>query len=214
MRAEQAHLLLLAAESFDLAEVSFPRVDGSGCVRVRTNFYSAPLRAGTRVQAKVYAEWVEICHEGELVARHERCYGRQQQVLDLEHYLEVLERKPAALAGSTPLKQWRERGRWPAEYDRYWEVLIRRHGKQPGTRQMIELLGLGKKHGYVRLQEAVATALSISCGDVAAVRYLLTAGSAAQPPLESSELGVLARYEQPLPQVQNYDQVLSGEATL
>jgi transposase len=213
MRAEQAHLLPLA-EGFDLAEVSFPKVDGSGCVRVRTNFYSAPLPADTRVQAKVYADRVEVWHEGEAVARHERCYGRYQQILELEHYLEALERKPGALAGSTPLKQWRERGRWPSEYDRFWEVLIGRHGKQPGTRQMIELLGLGKKHGYNRLQEAMLVALSNGCGDVAAIRYLLTAESGAQPPLESSELGVLARYERPLPEVQNYDQLLSGEARL
>jgi transposase len=214
MRAEQAHLLPLAQEGFDLAEVSFPKVDGSGCVRVRTNFYSAPLPADTRVQAKVYADRVEVWHEGAEVARHERSYGRFQQVLELEHYLEVLERKPGALAGSTALKQWRARGRWPADYDRYWEVLIRRHGKQPGTRQMIELLGLGKKHGYGRLREAVRTAMATGCGDVAAVRYLLTAGSGVPPPLESGDLGGLARYERPLSGVQNYDQLLSGEVTL
>jgi transposase len=214
MRAEQAHLLPLAQEGFDLAEVSFPKVDGSGCVRVRTNFYSAPLPADTRVQAKVYADRVEVWHEGAEVARHERSYGRFQQVLELEHYLEVLERKPGALAGSTALKQWRARGRWPADYDRYWEVLIRRHGKQPGTRQMIELLGLGKKHGYGRLREAVRTAMATGCGDVAAVRYLLTAGSGVPPPLESGDLGGLARYERPLSGVQNYDQLLSGEMTL
>jgi transposase len=214
MRAEQAHLLPLAQEGFDLAEVSFPKVDGSGCVRVRTNFYSAPLPADTQIQAKVYADRVEVWHEGAEVARHERSYGRYQQVLELEHYLEVLERKPGALAGSTALKQWRERGRWLAEYDRYWEVLIRRHGKQPGTRQMIELLGLGKKHGYGRLQEAVRTALATGCGDVAVIRYLLTAGSGVPPPLESSELGRLARYDRPLSGVQNYDQLLSGEVTL
>ncbi len=214
MRAEQVHLLPLPQEGFDLAEVSFPKVDGLGCVRLRTNFYSAPLPADTRVQAKAYADRVEIWHEGTVVARHERCYGRFQQVLELEHYLEVLERKPGALAGSTPLKQWRERGRWPAEYDRYWDVLIRRHGKQPGTRQMIELLGLGKKHGHDHLREAVSLALETGCGDVATVRYLLTAGKSAPPPLESGELGELARYERPLPVLQDYDQLLSREVTL
>jgi len=130
MQAEQAHLLPLPQEGFDLAEVSFPKVDGSGCVRVRTNFYSAPLPADTQIQAKVYADRVEVWHEGAEVARHERSYGRYQQVLELEHYLEVLERKPGALAGSTALKQWRERGRWPAEYDRCWEVLIRRRWRR------------------------------------------------------------------------------------
>jgi len=213
LRAEQPHLLPLAREGFDLAEVSFPKVDGSGCVRVRTNFYSAPLPVDTRVQAKVYADRVEIWHEGASVARHERCYDRQKQILELEHYLEVLEQKPGALAGSTPLKQWRERGRWPAEYDRYWEVLIRRQGKQAGTRQMIELLGLGKKHGYDHLQQAMSLALANGCGDVAAVRYLLTAEASPPPRLESFELGELARYERPLPGVQDYDQLLSREVT-
>jgi hypothetical protein len=34
------------------------------------------------------------------VARHERSFARHEQVLDLEHYLEVLQQKPGALAGS------------------------------------------------------------------------------------------------------------------
>lgn len=39
---------------------------------------------------------VEIWHERALVARHERSFGRYQQVLDLEHYLDVLERKQSS----------------------------------------------------------------------------------------------------------------------
>ena len=45
MIAERAHLLPLAEQNFELAELSFPRVDGLGCVRVRTNLYSAPASA-------------------------------------------------------------------------------------------------------------------------------------------------------------------------
>ena len=47
MLHEQPHLLPLAAEPFDLAETSFPTVDGLRCVRVRTNRYSMPLPPGT-----------------------------------------------------------------------------------------------------------------------------------------------------------------------
>ena len=36
MLNEQPHLLPLAAEPFDLAEISFPTVDSLRCVRVRT----------------------------------------------------------------------------------------------------------------------------------------------------------------------------------
>jgi Mu transposase-like protein len=83
-------------------------VDASGCVRVKTNSYSVPLSPGWRVQAKTYASSVEIWYQGQLVARHERCHLHKQQVLDLEHYLDVLERKPGAFAGSKPLEQWRQ----------------------------------------------------------------------------------------------------------
>ncbi len=173
MQAEQEHLLPLPGEDFELAEVSFPRVDGSGCVRVRTNFYSVPVRAGSVVEARVYPAQVELWQEGGCVARHERCYGRRQQILDLEHYLEVLEQKPGALAGSKPLEQWRKLGRWPACYDRFWEELVRRHGKPSGTRQMIGLLQLGKAKGYAKLQAALESVLALGCGDEAAVRYLM-----------------------------------------
>jgi hypothetical protein len=76
MLVEQSYLLPLALEPFELAETSFPTVDGLRCVRVRTNRYSVPLRPGTKVEARVNADSVELWHEGRRVARHERCYSR------------------------------------------------------------------------------------------------------------------------------------------
>jgi hypothetical protein len=92
-------------ERFDLAQVTFPTVNGFGCVKVLTDAYSVPLPAGSQVQAKVYVATVELWYEDRCIARHERCYRRQQPILDLEHYLDVLHRKPGALAGSKPLEQ-------------------------------------------------------------------------------------------------------------
>jgi transposase len=211
MQAEQEHLLPLASEGFDLAEVSFPRVDGSGCVRVRTNFYSVPVRAGTVVEARVHPAQVELWHAGACVARHDRCYRRQQQILDLEHYLEVLEQKPGALAGSKPLEQWRKLGRWPASYDRFWEELMRRHGKASGTRQMIGLLQLGKVKGYAGLARALESALAAGCSDEAAVRYLLMVEGEKRPATEALEVGWLDRYQRPLPVMKEYDALLAAE---
>jgi hypothetical protein len=111
-------------EGFDPAQVSFPMVNGFVCVKVPTNAYSVPLPAGVQVQAKVYAATVELWHEGRCVARHERCYLRQQQVLELEHYLDVLYRKPGAMAGSKPLEQRRQAGLWPASFDRIRQALM------------------------------------------------------------------------------------------
>jgi hypothetical protein len=213
MLTEQSHLLPLVAEPYDLAEISFPTVDGLRCVRVRTNRYSVPLRPGAKVEARVNADTVELWHEGRRVARHERCYSRQQQVLDLEHYLDVLERKPGALAGSTALAQWRQAGRWPESFDRLWHALNMRHGRQHGTRQIIELLQLGTGEGWPRLRSAVEQALSLGCHDVAAIRHLMLAEQFDRPVVAAFDLGPLARYERPMPVMSGYDQLL-GHAGL
>ncbi len=76
---------------------------------VRQNRYSVPVRlAGLRVRASVSAREITILHEGTEVARHERLRGRFSVCARLEHYLELLRRKPGALAGSLALHQERE----------------------------------------------------------------------------------------------------------
>ena len=180
-------------------------------MKVRTNFYSAPVKAGTRVQAKVYSAYVEVWQEGECVARHERCFERQQKVLNLEHYLEALTKKPGALAGSTPLEQWRAQGRWPASFDRFWEMLQQRRGKQAGTRAMVEVLLLGRQHGYRSLQEALEKALELCCFDAEAVRLLLTAERMGKrEACEAVEIGALQAYDRPQPTTRSYGQLLEN----
>jgi len=188
----------------------FPLVDKHGCVAVKTNFYSVPVRAGTRVEARVHPLHVEIWHAGRLVGRHERCHSRRQHVLDLEHYLDVLSHKPGAFAGSKPLAQWRAAGRWPACYDELWDRLRTRHGKQNGTRAMVAVLALGQEFGHERLRTAIAATVALGACDVAAVRYLLTEASLCKAKPEPIDVGALARYDRPLPDLADYDTLLSG----
>jgi hypothetical protein len=209
--AEKQHLLPLPDEGFDLAEVSFPKVDGLGRVKVGCNFYSAPARYGAEVEAKLYSTRLEIWHDGGCIAQHQRSYGRFQENLNLEHYLEPLERKPGALAGSKPLEQWRNQGRWPVTFDRIWELLMSRHGEAEGTRHMIELLHLGKVCGYDILRQAVESALKMGSCDVSAVRYLMSAEQLVRKPAEPIDVGPLSCYEHPMPIITNYDQLLAGE---
>jgi hypothetical protein len=210
MQVEREHLLPMVEEGFELAETSFPRVDSKGCVKVRTNCYSTPLRPGTCPQVKLLPAYVEVWQEQQCVARHERSFARHEQVLDLEHYLEVLQQKPGALAGSRPLQQWRERGRWPQSLDRLWQSLQTRHGKANGNREMIELLLCGKQHGWTRLLQAVDQALALGCTDAAAVRHLLIASELTHATVPVLDLGGLERYQRPLPVMKEYDLLLSA----
>jgi hypothetical protein len=205
---ERDQLLSLATEGFDLAETSFATVGALGRVRVRTNAYSVPLSAGTQVQVKVLPASVEVWHGGKRVAGHERSYGRHQEILDLEHYLDVLEHKPGALAGSKPLAEWRRLGRWPESYDRFLAALVTRDGRSVGTKAMIGLLQWGRRHGQERLRVAIETALSLGCHDAAAVRHLLSTGDLAHQPPPPLAVGDLERFDRPMPAMDIYDQLL------
>src|SRR5271170_4236597 len=119
MQDEKAHLLRLVAEGFEICETIYPViVDGYGRVKVKGNWYSTPLYPGSRVTACVWPAHIEVRRDGEFAARHQRSYGHGNHVLNLEHYLDVLEEKPGAMKRSTPTQQWRDAGRWPACLDR------------------------------------------------------------------------------------------------
>jgi hypothetical protein len=76
---------------------------------------------------------------------------------------------------------------------------------------MVEVLILGRTFGQERLQMAVATAVSLGAYDVAAVRYLLNERAlrkAATP--AAIDVGALARYDRPVPDLADYDTLLSA----
>lgn len=209
---ERDVLLPLQGEDFELAEESFCRIDGQGCVQVKTNRYSTPLRVAAQVRVRVLPTTVEVIHQGQVVACHRRCYERYQQILDLEHYLDVLMRKPGAFAGSKPLQHWRDEGRWTNEYDEFWRGLQHRNGAAAGTRLMIELLQSGRLYGYEKLSQAIAQALSLGAMDASAVHYLLKAETLHQAEVAKlpAELVLRQEYsERPQPSLFSYDDLLT-----
>jgi hypothetical protein len=205
--------LPLAKEGFPYEEVLYPLiVDGHGRVKVKTNWYSAPLSPGWRAAAVVGPTEIEIRHDNRCAARHPRCYGRGHQILNLEHYLDVLEKKPGAMAGSTPLEQWRQAGRWTENLDRMWARLQERHGVSGGTREMITLVRAGQgSRGWDKLLEAVDEALRLGSTDAGAVLYLLHMPDPEQRRRYEMDLKEeLAQFERPMPTMSEYDILLGG----
>jgi hypothetical protein len=132
----------------------------------------------------------------------------QRQVLELDHYLHVLQKKPGAMAGSTALEQCRAQGRWPASYDRFWSLASERNGRQAGTQAMIEVLLLGRTHGLVRVRQAVEEALTMGTSSLSAIRYLLNVDC--RPTSSGTaivEAGALRRYDRPQPSMEGYEQL-------
>ena len=92
--------------------------------------------------------------DGAIVARHARCYERDQQILDPLHYLATLGRRPAALDHSKVYRDWR----LPAEFTDLRQRLEQRHGPSAGARQYIRVLQLLAQHPVERVQRAISFA--------------------------------------------------------
>jgi transposase len=210
---ERPLLRALPAEPAQTAEQTTPRVDAKALVTVRQNRYSVPVAlVGLRVTATIGAREITISHTGRPVARHDRLVGRFGTSAQLDHYLELLARKPAALIGSVALAQQRERGAWPDCFDELWAALADRYGPSEAARQMVDVLMLCREHGPGRAELAVRGALAAGAHDGRAVAIL--AGRAQTTPIAPPALtGLeprLAAHQRPAPDLADYDQLLGG----
>ncbi|MFZ0712820.1 IS21 family transposase [Mycobacterium sp.] len=138
---ERPLLQPLPDEPFDTTLTLTPRVDRYAQVMVRCNQYSVPARfIGHRMRVKLSSTAVRMFDRDALVAEHERAVGKGMQVLELDHYLEILLRKPGALPGATALVQARAAGVFTVEHEAFWAAARKQLGDPAGTRALIEVL--------------------------------------------------------------------------
>ncbi|HYN92044.1 MAG TPA: IS21 family transposase, partial [Thermoleophilaceae bacterium] len=208
---ERPLLRALPAEPAQTAEDTTPRVDAKSLVTIKQNRYSVPVRlAGLRINARVGAREIELRHRGEQVARHERLQGRFGTSAQLDHYLELLQRKPGAFEGSTALWQERERGAWPACFDELWAAIAGRYGASEAARQMVDVIMLAREHGPAQAELAVRGALAAGAHDGRAVGVLARRAQRAHAPALDDLPDRLKALDSPEPTLTDYDQLLSG----
>jgi transposase len=205
----------LPAERASTAEQATPRVDAKALVTIKQNRYSVPVRlAGLRVHSRVGARMIEIHHGGELVACHERQQGRFGVAASLDHYLELLARKPGALAGSLALSQERERGCWPSVLDELWGKVAERYGASEAARQMVDVLMLAREHSASEVELAVRGALAAGAHDGRAVAVLASRGARLSSPALNDLPRRLQGLGAPTPTLEKYDELLAAGAAL
>lgn len=138
---EAPSLRPLPRDDFDAGLWLTPRVDRYARVTVRQCHYSVPASlVGRTVRVSLRASQLVICDGRREVARHPRLTRKGAQSLTLDHYLEVLVRKPGALPGATALVQARESGVFTAAHEAFWGSAREAHGDFVGTRALIEVL--------------------------------------------------------------------------
>ena len=227
---EKTLLRPLPGDPFDTALTVTPRVDRYAQVMVRCNQYSVPARfIGHRLRVKLSASAVIVYDRNTVVARHQRAVGKGAKVLDLDHYLEILLRKPGALPGATALAQARASKVFTAEHEAFWVAARKAHGDAVGTRALVEVLLLHRHLDRVDMLAGITAALSVgsTSSDVVALEARKAAerrGAAAGADDAVDRGGrvvILAEHrsatvpvdERPLPSVDQYDTLLGRETS-
>ncbi len=165
----------LPATPFDACDQTSGRVSSQALVRDKTNDYSVPVAYGHRdVWLRGYVDQVVIGCGGEIIARHPRCYDREDMVFDPVHYLPLLEKKINALDQAAPLAKWD----LPPEFQTLRRLMEARMIKA-GRREYVQVLRLLETFDPGDLHVAVKTALRMGTIGFDAIKHLVLCGRVA-----------------------------------
>ncbi|GHO88601.1 IS21 family transposase [Dictyobacter formicarum] len=100
---ERGQLRAVPEGGYECAEIREARVMPYSQVIFETNRYSLPVKRGReRVTVKAYAFQVEMVEGVKVLARHERSYEREEDVLDPLHYVALIKQKPGSFEHALP----------------------------------------------------------------------------------------------------------------
>jgi transposase len=170
--AEKPHLRPLTGGDFPCytsREVSLNRY---GQVVFETNRYSVPAeQARAELTLRAYPFRIEILSGSQLIASHQRCYDREQDILNPLHYLPLLLERPGAFDHAAPLRQWRES--WPPVYDELLRRLKNQQSEIRAVREFVQILQLHHEHEAGLVQRAIEQALADGVANLSGVRFCL-----------------------------------------
>ncbi|MEV6501529.1 IS21 family transposase [Streptomyces prunicolor] len=182
---EAPHLLPLPADPFETAMTFEPRVDRYSRITVKMCSYSVPVRfIDRKVTVHLTGDTLVVFEGRREIARHARLAGRGLEHLVLDHYLEVLLRKPGALDRSEALHQARAEGTFTAAHEAFWAMAKQQLGESDGTAALVRVLLLHRhqQHADVIAGLRTAVALGTCSEDVVALEARKTAQAAGRAP--------------------------------
>jgi transposase len=198
---EQAALRPLPAQPFRCAQTRLVSVNRLSLVAVETNRYSVPCRyVGRTLRLALFTEQVELWDAQTRVAAHARCYRRGASILELDHYLPALARKPHAASHAAVVAQL------PSLYAEVRDRLCQ--GRRDGYRDFAAILLLHQEFAAEAVHEALAEAWERGCLAAPAVRQLILNRTAPAPPTALLLPEALAQTRVVEPDLRRYDALL------
>jgi len=166
---ERSAFLSLPARPFEARRITQAAASSQSLVRFDRNSYSVPTKyAHRKVTVVATVDEVRLIFDDKLIAKHRRCWEKEQFFYQPIHYLALLERKPGGFDFAKPIEQWQ----LPACYG----VLRRRldaADPKHGTRSYIRVLRLLERNTCTQLTDAIEYALDIDVIDPDSIRVIL-----------------------------------------
>lgn len=188
--AREAGLLAaLPDEPFTLGVTLTPRVDRYSMITVRMNRYSVPARLiGRKVRVVLDTNQLTVYDARTPVATHPRLCARGEERLVLDHFLEILLRKPGALAGSEALDQARRDGSFTPAHEAFWAAARAQVGDPAATRALVAVLLLHRHLHPDDVHAGITAALTVGAAtaDLVAVEARKAAQAAGRSPTVTS----------------------------
>lgn len=208
---EQPYLNVPPPDVFDVAVELECRVDHKSRICVRQAYYSVPVAlVGSRVRVRLGASHLEILKGSKIVASHPRALHKGVETLTLDHYLEVLVKKPGALRGATALVQARASGTFTKAHQQFWDATRRSRGDKAGTAALIDILLQHRSLPTEAIVAALEAANTAGIVDPEVVAIEARRHTDKRSPADVIPIGTLTRYDRPVPSVGVYDQLLTG----
>jgi transposase len=171
-QTEQAALLSLPAVDYRACVNRVVKVNPYSQVVFDTNRYSVPSEySGKQLVLRAYPFRVEVLSMDRVIAKHPRCFEREQDILDPLHYLGLLERRPGALDYAIPIRQWRQS--WPKAYEQLLSALRINKPGGSGVREFIAVLKLHRHHSAEIVNQAVCQAVEMGAPHLDGVQLCL-----------------------------------------
>lgn len=157
-------------------------VSPESVIRFGTNCYSVPEELiGQVVTVRVAEKELRIYYDNQLVAQHQRSFGKKEWIRDLSHYQQTLEQKPRA-----KVMAYREKLLGLDSQAAAYVAEICRRDRNSMNQQILKLYALWEEHGSERFLEAIQFCLESQVYGVAYVELVLR-----MPPNEEERIQLL-----------------------
>jgi hypothetical protein len=208
---EKACFIPLPANDFSACTTHLVKPNPYSQVMFETNRYSVPVnQRNSQLVLQAYPFRVRILSDREVIAEHPRCLGREQDVIEPLHYLDLLVQRPGAFEHAIPVRRWRKN--WPKDYDTLLEALQERFPQGRGVCEFVSILKLHQDYPAKQVEQAVHQAILLGAPHLDGVKMclsLLLEEEVATSSLDLSDHPHLAHFgSQPL-DLHQYDLLLA-----